>query len=156
LAVALLYQTRNRPVARNLLNLLEDTMADRIERDLLLPVSPAEAWQALTDPALLAEWLADEVVLDLRPGGDATFRTDGQLRTGWVEEVTPPERLAFWWSDAGQPATRVELTLEPADGGAARLRVVECRPLEILDLVGIPLPGAGGGTFGPALAGAAR
>ncbi len=32
-----------------------------------------------------------------------------------------------------------------------RLRIVETRPLEVLDLVGIPLPGHGGARYGPAL-----
>jgi hypothetical protein len=31
------------------------------------------------------------------------------------------------------------------------LRVVESRPLDVLDLSGTPLPGHGGRTFGPAL-----
>ena len=44
----------------------------------------------------------------------------------------------------------MELTLTPADD-ATLLRVVETRPLELLDLVGMPLPGIGGKTFGPAL-----
>jgi hypothetical protein len=40
------------------------------------------------------------------------------------------------------------------DGDATRLRVVETRPLDMLDLVGTPLPGLGGlggRTYGPAL-----
>lgn len=132
-------------------------MTDRIERDLLLPSPPPEVWDALTDPELLEQWLADEVTIDLRPGGDARFRSGEVLREGWVEEVLPPAteataaRLAFWWAIAGEPATRVELTLVPVPGGGTRLRVVESRPMEMLDLVGTPLPGRGGRTFGPAL-----
>ena len=49
-----------------------------------------------------------------------------------------------------EPASRVELKIEERDAGS-RLRVVETRPLEVLDLVGVPLPGAGGSTYGPAL-----
>jgi hypothetical protein len=64
-------------------------------------------------------------------------------------------RLAFWWAPDGEPASRVELQLTPIDGEATRLRVVETRPLEILDLVGVPLPGQGGSTYGPALVAAA-
>ena len=87
----------------------------------------------------------------------ARFRSGEVLREGWVEEVLPPAtgaaaaRLAFWWAIAGEPATRVELTLVPVPGGGTRLRVVESRPLEMLELVGTPLPGRGGRTFGPAL-----
>jgi uncharacterized protein YndB with AHSA1/START domain len=135
-------------------------VSDRIERELFLIATPEEVWEALTDPATLQGWLAEEVELELRPGGDARFRDGSRIRTGWVEEVSPPGRrdlaerggrLAFWWADSGEPASRVELTLDPAEHQGTLLRVVETRPLEILDLVGIPLRGAGGATFGPAL-----
>lgn len=121
-------------------------MAERIERELLIEASPQDVWDAVTGD----RWLADEVLLELWPGGDAEFRSEDEVKTGWVEEVLAPERLAFWWAIDGEPATRVELTLTPAEH-ATLLRVVETRPLELLDLVGTPLPGIGGKTFGPAL-----
>jgi uncharacterized protein YndB with AHSA1/START domain len=121
-------------------------MAERIERELLIDASPEDVWEAITSEG----WLADEVTLDLVPGGDAEFRTRDEVKSGWVEDVHAPDRLAFWWAVDGEPATRVELTLSPADE-LTRLRVVETRPLELLDLVGTPLPGVGGRTFGPAL-----
>jgi len=136
-------------------------MTNRIERELPLPGSLAEVWQALTDPDWLAQWLADEVAMELRPGGEARFRIGAEVRTGWVEEVSPPPRdgregrggrLAFWWALDDEPASRVELALTPIEPGSTLLRVVESRPLEVLDLVGIPLPGPGGSTHGPALA----
>ncbi|MDQ6777131.1 MAG: SRPBCC domain-containing protein [Actinomycetota bacterium] len=133
-------------------------MTDRIERELELPAPSDEVWEALTDPERLAGWLADEVSFDLRPGGDASFRQGETLRRGWVEEVSPPEssaggeagagRLAFWWASDDEPASRVELTLEPAPGGT-RLRVVETRPLELLDAIGAPLFGSGTTSLGP-------
>jgi uncharacterized protein YndB with AHSA1/START domain len=136
-------------------------MTDLIERELDLPASPADVWRAMTDPAWLSGWLADEVKLELRPGGDARFLLGEELRTGWVEEVSAPGsgggdqagtgRLAFWWSRDDQPASRVELVLTPISDLCTRLRVAETRPLEVLDLVGIPLPGHGGGRYGPAL-----
>ena len=60
-------------------------------------------------------------------------------------------RLVFWWAQDGEPASRVELELTPSDGGGSLLRVVEARPLEVLDLVGIPLQRPGGSAYGPAL-----
>jgi uncharacterized protein YndB with AHSA1/START domain len=133
-------------------------MTDQIERELRLPASPGEAWEALTDPEWLGRWLADEVALDLRPGGEAWFRFGESVRSGWVEEVSPPcadedgeGRLVFWWAQDDEPASRVELELTPHDHGGSVLRVVEARPLEVLDLVGIPLQGPGGGAYGPAL-----
>jgi uncharacterized protein YndB with AHSA1/START domain len=129
-------------------------MTHLIERQLLLPASPREVWDVITGPG----WLADDVRIDLSPGGDALFRSRDSIKTGWVEEACPPDdaapttgRLAFWWACGGDPATRVELTLEPEGASATKLRVVEARPLELLDLVGTPLPGAGSRSFGPAL-----
>jgi len=121
-------------------------MIDQVQRELLLEASPAEVWEAITGDG----WLADEVRLDLHPGGDALFRSGEQARSGWVEEALVPHRLAFWWAADGEPATRVELTLLPERDGT-RLRVVESRPLEVLDLVGLPLPGSGPRQYGPAL-----
>jgi uncharacterized protein YndB with AHSA1/START domain len=119
---------------------------DRIERELVVDASPEEVWDAIVGDG----WLAEEVELDLRVGGDAIFRSGRQTKTGWVEDVLAPERLAFWWAVDGQPATRVELRVL-TEQDATRVRVVESRPLDVLDLVGTPLPGASGWTFGPAL-----
>jgi uncharacterized protein YndB with AHSA1/START domain len=121
-------------------------MSDRIERELLIEAPPDAVWDAVISDG----WLADEVELDLQPGGDACFRSADEVKAGWVEDVAAPSRLTFWWAADGEPASRVELTLDD-DAGATRLRVVETRPLDVLDLVGMPLPGISGPTFGPAL-----
>jgi uncharacterized protein YndB with AHSA1/START domain len=133
-------------------------VADLIERELTLEAGWSEAWRALTDPAWLSAWLADEVEVDWRPGGEARFRLGGEILSGWVEEVSPPSpgsghsgRLAFWWARDAEPATRVELVLTGQADGSTRLRVAETRPLEILDLVGTPLPTPAGRRLGPAL-----
>jgi uncharacterized protein YndB with AHSA1/START domain len=122
-------------------------MADRIERILSLPAPPETVWEVITADG----WLAEEVRLDLRPGGDAHFRSRESSKDGWVEEAIAPSRLAFWWALDDEPATRVELTLEPGDDDGTELRVVESRPLDVLDLVGTPLGRTGGASFGPAL-----
>lgn len=133
-------------------------MIDRIERAMELPAPVERAWQAMTEPEWLASWLADEVELELVPGGAARFRLGDSERSGWVEEISPPEpsgdgpaRLIFWWTAEPGPASRVELTLTPSGAGTTVVRVVETRPLEILDLIGLPAPGTGGGATGPKL-----
>ncbi len=122
-------------------------MTERIERELPLNAETQEVWAVITADG----WLADEVELDLRPGGEARFRSGPIIKTGWVEEALAPCRLAFWWAPDDEPASRVELTLEPTLAGGTRLRVVESRPLDVLDLVGVPLPRSGGPSYGPAL-----
>jgi uncharacterized protein YndB with AHSA1/START domain len=136
-------------------------MTERIDRELVLDVPIAALWLALTDDAWLTEWLADDVELELRPGGEARFRLDGTERSGWIEEIMPPgppgpsgrgsARLSFWWSQDDEPASRVEFELTAEDENRTRLRVTETRPLEALDLVGLRLPGVNGGTYGPVL-----
>jgi uncharacterized protein YndB with AHSA1/START domain len=97
---------------------------DTIEREVLLPVDPDEAWDAITDPTELEAWFADEVEeLDLRPGGRAAFRWEGGRREAVIEEVEPGRRFAFRWDhgdtvpeEAG-PGTLVELVVEPVPEG---------------------------------------
>jgi uncharacterized protein YndB with AHSA1/START domain len=87
-----------------------------IEREIVLPVSPDEAWEALTEPEQLEEWFANDVELDPRPGGRGVFRwDDGEVRRAVVETVEEAERLVLRWDDDGV----VELTLTDAVGGTA-------------------------------------
>jgi uncharacterized protein YndB with AHSA1/START domain len=95
-----------------------------VTRELVLPAPPDEVWEALTDPERLEEWFANEVELDLRPGGGAHFRwSNGEERHAIVTEVEPEERLTFEWEDEGE----VEFTLEEDDEGT-RVTVVETSP----------------------------
>lgn len=128
-------------------------MSDRVAREIWLEAPAAEVWEAVIE----GSWLADEVVLELTPGGDAWFRCGDEVRRGWVEEASAPGadrtdgRLAFWWALDDEPASRVELTLAQRDGHT-RVRVVEARPLDVLELVALPLSGdLHGRTYGPAL-----
>ncbi|HEY1521520.1 MAG TPA: hypothetical protein VGF70_00780 [Solirubrobacteraceae bacterium] len=129
-----------------------DTVTERIDRDLLLPASPPEVWEVITSDG----WLAEHVELVLVPGGEARFTDRDSMRTGWVEEAAPPVGnstgvLVFWWGPDGEPGTRVELTLAPEGEASTRLRVVESRPLEALELIGLTLPGQGGTRHGPSM-----
>jgi hypothetical protein len=126
---------------------------DRVDREILLPAPTDVVWSVVTGRG----WLAEEVELDLVPGGDASFADGDSVRAGWVEEAEPPARdgdrghLVYWWATDGEPASRVELILDPEDNSKTRLRITETRPLEVLDLVGIPVRGSGSSARGPAL-----
>jgi len=96
----------------------------QIVREIVFPASPAEVWEALTEPKRLEEWFATEVELDANPGGEGIFRWgDGDERRAIVREADPEERLVLDWEDEGQ----VVLELEEVDGGT-RVRVVERSP----------------------------
>lgn len=112
-------------------------------RSVELDAAPAEVWDALTEEALLAEWLADEVEIEAAPGGEIVCRyADGEERRGEVELVEEAERLAWsWWREDGPGPSRVELVLDAVANGT-RLTVIETAPvLETGDL----------GTSGPLL-----
>lgn len=98
------------------------------ESETVVPASPEETWDAITDPGQVGEWFAEDAELDLRPGGDLVI---GE-RSGFVEEVDAPSRFVFWWASEGEESSRVEIDLEPAVGGGTRVRVVETRPLQAL------------------------
>src|SRR4051812_44938925 len=119
-------------------------MDELVERELTVPNGIEEVWRSLAEP----EWLGDDAHIDLREAGDVRA---GE-RTGFVEEVDEPRRLAFWWSAPDEEATRVELELDETDAGT-HIRVTESRPLAILDGrdVAIEFGGMSGGT-GPVAA----
>jgi uncharacterized protein YndB with AHSA1/START domain len=101
-----------------------------LSREITLPAPAEEVWRSLAEPA----WLGEDAAIELRPDGDVSAGD----RAGFVELVEEPSRLVFWWSAPGEDATRVELDLEP-DGEQTRLRVVESRPLAMLDLYGVEI-----------------
>ena len=95
-----------------------------IRKEIVLRSPRDQVWRALTDPAALADWFANEVELDLRPGGKARFRwANGEQRRARVTAVESGERLAFAWDDEGA----VEFTLSDEEEGT-RLIVVETTP----------------------------
>jgi uncharacterized protein YndB with AHSA1/START domain len=100
---------------------------ETVEREVVVGGTPEEAWRAVVN----SDWLGDDVSLDPRPGGEVATSE----RRGFVEEAEAPRRLAFWWSTDDEDATRVEIELEQHEHGTL-VRVVESRPLALLDAYG--------------------
>ena len=74
----------------------------RVERSVDVPLEPERAWETVTDPDELERWLAPDVELDLREGGDVFVRDDdGRERHGTVVTVDPPQRLVYTWDTDG-------------------------------------------------------
>lgn len=95
-----------------------------IVREIDVDAPAEEVWAALTEASQLEEWFANDVELDLRPGGRGVFRwDDGEERRATVEELEPGERIVLRWDDEG----RVELRLVRAVGGT-RIHVTETAP----------------------------
>jgi len=96
--------------------------------ELELPHPPATVWRALTEPALLAEWLLPVVDLKLEPGAEFMFRT--QPHPGWdgtvscrVREIEPQRKLSYDWTVPSLD-TVVTFTLTPTAAGT-RLSIVQ-------------------------------
>jgi uncharacterized protein YndB with AHSA1/START domain len=117
----------------------EAAMEDEVERETVVPTTPEEAWQAVVE----SDWLGR---IDPTPGGEVECGD----RTGFVEEVEAPRRLSFWWGAEGEDATRVEIELSEDEDGT-RVRVIETRPLAVLDAYGSDLGAAIGAPQGPQL-----
>ena len=88
-----------------------------VNREVVLPVDRERAWELITEPAELEEWLGDDV--EFEPTEDAPLRVGD--REGVVEEVTEFVRIVFRWGDS-----RVEWQLEDAISGT-RFLVTEHR-----------------------------
>jgi uncharacterized protein YndB with AHSA1/START domain len=89
-----------------------------VNREVVLPVDRERAWELITEPAELEEWLGDDV--EFEASEDAPLRVGD--REGVVEEVTEFERIVFRWGDS-----RVEWQLEDAVSGGTRFLVTEHR-----------------------------
>jgi uncharacterized protein YndB with AHSA1/START domain len=101
---------------------LQEAAVPVVERDVVLPVTRERAWELITEPAELEEWLADEVEFEAEEGAPLhVWWDDGTERAGVVEAVEPEERVVFRWGDS-----RVEWRLDD-DPDGTRFTVVEHR-----------------------------
>ena len=110
------------------------SQSESISFDFDLQHAPEKVWRALTDPALLAEWLLPVLDLELEPGAAFTFKT--QPYPGWdgivncrLLEIAAHRKLSYTWV-VGDPTkafaldTVVTFTLTPTESGT-RLSLVQ-------------------------------
>lgn len=97
-----------------------------ITQDVYYPHAPERVWRALTDSAIIAQWLMPNT-FELRLGHQFTFQTtpmpamnfDGVCHCE-VTACEPPRLLAYTWN-GGSLRTLVTYRLEP-EGEGTRLR----------------------------------
>jgi uncharacterized protein YndB with AHSA1/START domain len=95
-----------------------------------LPHPPRKVWRALTDPALLTEWLLPVTGFKLEAGVAFTFKT--QPFPGWdgtvncrMLEIEPQKKLSYTWVVGDMTLdTVVTFTLDPTPSGT-RLTLVQ-------------------------------
>ena len=108
----------------------EKSQTDSISFEFDLRHSPEKVWRALTDPALLAEWLLPVVGLELEPG--AAFTLKAPPLPGWdgsvncrLLEIEPRKKLSYTWIVGDMELdTVVTFELEPTPSGT-RLSLVQ-------------------------------
>ena len=102
--------------------------AGSLSLEFELPHAPEKVWRALTEPALLSEWLLPVVDLQLVPGAAFTFKTqeypgwDGTVSCRFVE-IEAHRKLSYTWS-VPFLETVVTFTLTPTASGT-RLSLVQ-------------------------------
>ncbi|MBX3200568.1 MAG: SRPBCC domain-containing protein [Labilithrix sp.] len=105
----------------------EPSQTESLSFELELQHAPEKVWRALTEPALLAEWLLPVVDLELAEG--AAFRFQAQPLPAWdgvvscrVLEIETHRKLRYAWV-VGDMDTVVTFTLAPTATGT-RLSLV--------------------------------
>ena len=103
---------------------MSETRTLVVER--VMPHPPEKVWRALTQTALLEDWLMKN---DFKPTVGAKFAFRTQPMPHWngvvdceVLAVEPHQRLSYSWNAAGGLQTTVTWTLTPVEGGR-RLRM---------------------------------
>lgn len=102
--------------------------AESLSFELDLRHPPEKVWRALTEPALLAEWLLPVLDFKLEPGATFTFKTqpypgwDGMVHCRHIE-IETHRKLCYAWSVPGLD-TVVTFTLTPTESGT-RLSIVQ-------------------------------
>ena len=101
---------------------------EALSMEVDLPHAPEKVWRALTDPALLSEWLLPVIGFRLEPGAEFTLKT--QAQPGWDGTVNcrflaieAGRKLQYTW-DVPFLQTVVTFTLTPMDAGT-RLTIVQ-------------------------------
>jgi uncharacterized protein YndB with AHSA1/START domain len=97
--------------------------ADSLSFEFDLRHSPQKVWRALTEPALLAEWLLPAIGLELEPGAAFMFKSqpyppwDGTVNCRMIE-VETLKKLSYAWVVGNMEIdTVVTFTLTPTDSG---------------------------------------
>lgn len=104
------------------------TQGESLSMEFDLPHAPAKVWRALTEPALLSQWLLPVVGLRLEPGTAFAFQAPPQ--PGWdgtvnctLLDLEPVRSIRYAWV-VGEIDTIVTFTLVPTESGT-RLSLVQ-------------------------------
>jgi uncharacterized protein YndB with AHSA1/START domain len=93
--------------------LTPEDSAVTVRFSVALPAPPDRVWQAITDPQLIACWLAD-AEFEAELGGRVHLTWPGQDQMhGVVLDISPPEYLSYSWIEEGG-SSELSFDLAPA------------------------------------------
>jgi uncharacterized protein YndB with AHSA1/START domain len=73
---------------------------DEMRLERLLPGPIERVWDHLTRPENVKRWLANDISLEGKVGGEVTLELeDGAVVTGTVTRYEPPHAIAYTWDD---------------------------------------------------------
>ena len=116
----------------------EESVPDRIEKEIFLRAPRARVWRALTDPKEFGEWFGVRIEDPFAPGararGQITIKGyEGMPMDIWIERMEPETLFSYRWVPyavekdvdySNETKTLVEFRLEDETGGT-RLTVTE-------------------------------
>ena len=107
----------------------DKSQTDSISFEFDLPHGPDKVWRALTEPALLSEWLLP--VLDMKLERGSAFRFKTQPHPDWdgivncrLIDIEEKKKLSYSWVVGDMLNTVVTFNLAPTDTGT-RLSLVQ-------------------------------
>lgn len=93
------------------------------DKSVVVPLSPDDTFDLITQPDRLRRWNSIAARIDLRAGGDYRWTiVPGSSAAGIITEVEPGKRLVLGWgwegsADLPPDASTVTITLEPTHNG---------------------------------------
>ena len=91
-----------------------------VNHQYFIRAAPEKVFDALTNPKMLVEWLADRAEIDPKQGGAYLFGWDGgPTHTGTITEFEPNRiiALAWEWPGVSLKGTVFRLSVEPKEDG---------------------------------------
>ncbi len=112
---------------------------DRIEKEITLEAPRARVWRALTDVEEFNTWFGVSLATPFAPGAEVSGKMNSPkyqhvTMSILIEKMEPMNLFSFRWHPyaieegvdySAEPTTLVSFTLDDADTGGTRLKIVE-------------------------------
>ncbi|OUS73636.1 hypothetical protein B1748_22255 [Paenibacillus sp. MY03] len=80
--------------------------------------STEDVWKAVTEPAMIKQWLTAEATMELAEGGNVKLQWEnGDIVTGRVTTYQPPFLLAYTWEENSSGNSELSFALQSSGQG---------------------------------------